>query len=254
VRARVRLRAFIAVTLTLTATTGAACNQASAIRQQAIADSDAVQFSSIDGVALSGRLFGPDGAKAGVVLAHMLPSDQRSWFGFADRLGAMGYRVLTFDFRGYCPGGEGGCSQGTKDVVDIWQDVAGAVGFLESMGIHRVGLIGASMGGTASLVVASQQGEAVQTVITLSAPASIEGLTAGPDVLQAIAGAKLFIAGNGDGTSGQDAQAFYDQSQPPKRVEILPTEDHGTGILEGSQSEIATNLITGFLAQHLPVR
>ena len=253
-RARVRRRALLAVALAVAATTGAACNQANAIRQQAIADSDAVQFSSIDGVALSGRLFGPDGAAAGVVLAHMLPSDQRSWFAFADRLGGMGYRVLTFDFRGYCPGGDGGCSQGTKDVAEIWQDVAGAVGFLESMGIHRVGLIGASMGGTASLVVASQEGRAVRTVVTLSAPASVERLVAGPDVIQAITGAKLFIAGNADGTSAQDAQAFYDQSQPPKRVEILPTGDHGTGILEGSQSEVATNLITGWLEQHLPVR
>jgi len=115
-------------------------------------------------------------------------------------------------------------------------------------------LIGASMGGTASLVVASQEGQAIRTVITLSAPASISGLTAGPDVIQAITGAKLFVAGNADGTAAQDAQAFYDQGQPPKRVEILPTGDHGTGILEGSQSEVVTNLITGWLDQHLPAR
>ena len=249
-----RLRAFLVAVLILAAATGAACNQADAIRQQALADSDAVRFSSIDGVALAGRLFGPSDAKAGVILAHMMPSDQRSWYAFADRLGTMGYRVLTFDFRGYCPGGDGGCSQGSKDVAQIWQDVAGAVGFLESLGIHRVGLIGASMGGTASLVVASQEGQAVRTVVTLSAPATIDGLAAGPNVLQAIIGAKLFIAGNADGTSAQDAQAFYDESQPPKRVEILPTGDHGTDILEGSQSEVTTNLITGWLDQHLPAR
>lgn len=252
-RAPVRPRAFIA-SLALVAATATSCNQTDAIRQQALADSSTTEFRSIDGVALSGRLFGPDDAPAGVVLAHMLPSDQRSWYAFADRLGGMGYRVLTFDFRGYCPGGDGGCSQGTKDVAEIWQDVAGAVGFLESAGIRRVGLIGASMGGTASLVVASQEGQAIRSVITLSAPASIEGLTAGPDVLQAITSAKLFIAGNADGTAAQDAQAFYDQSQPPKRVEILPTGDHGTDILEGSQSEVVTNLITGWLDQHLPVR
>jgi len=251
---RARLRAFLAAALVLAAATGAACNQADAIRKQALADSDAVRFSSIDGVALAGRLFGPNDAKAGVILAHMMPSDQRSWYGFADRLGGVGYRVLTFDLRGYCPGGDGGCSQGSKDVAQIWQDVAGAVGFLESLGIHRVGLIGASMGGTASLVVASQEGEAVRTVATLSAPATIEGLAAGPSVLQAITGAKLFIAGNADGTSALDAQAFYDESQPSKRVEILPTGDHGTDILEGSQSEMVTNLITGWLDQHLPVR
>ena len=34
----------------------------------------------------------------------MFPSDQSAWYFFADRLGERGYRVLTFDFRGYCPG------------------------------------------------------------------------------------------------------------------------------------------------------
>src|SRR5262245_39868702 len=97
-----------------------ACDQSDEIRQQALDDSTAVTFPSADGVALAGRLFGPDTATTGVVLAHMLPADQSSWFDFADRLGGSGYRVLTFDFRGYCPGGVAGCSEGRKDVAASW--------------------------------------------------------------------------------------------------------------------------------------
>ena len=111
-----------------------ACNQAEKIREQAIADSQAVTFESVDGVPLAGRLFGPDTATAGVVLAHMQPADQSSWFDVADQLGEHGYRALTFDFRGYCPGGDAGCSEGEKDTAAIWQDVAGAVGFLRTAG------------------------------------------------------------------------------------------------------------------------
>ena len=213
----------------------------------------AVSFESIDGVQLSGRMFGPEGASAGIVLLHMLPADQRSWFDFADQLGALGYRTLTFDFRGYCPGGDAGCSGGSKDISAIWQDVGGAVGLLRTEGVRRIGLVGASMGGTASLVYASESGVDIEAVVTLSAPDAIEGLTAGPDVLQSVSSAKLFLAGNGDGNAAATAQAFYNESAQPKRVEILTTADHGTDILEGNQAEIAQNLIVGWLTQHVPV-
>lgn len=230
-----------------------ACHQAEAIRKQALADSRAVSFESIDGVRLAGRMFGPEGATAGVVLAHMQPADQSSWFDFADQLGELGYRTLTFDFRGYCPGGDAGCSEGNKDISAIWQDVAGAVGFLRTEGVRRIGLVGASMGGTASLVFASQSSVDVDAVVTLSAPEAIEGLTAGPDVLQAVTAAKLFLAGNVDGNAATTAQAFFNETLQPKRVEILTTADHGTDILEGNQAEMAGNLITGWLGQHVPV-
>ena len=251
-RAAARLRSILLATLVLTLISSA-CNQADEIRAQALADSRAVTFASSDGVELAGRVFGPDDATAGVVLAHMLPADQSSWFDFADRVGELGYRVLTFDFRGYCPGGDAGCSQGTKQVSAIWQDVQGAVDYLKEQGVRRIGLVGASMGGTASLVVGSQGDKAIRAVVTLSAPASIDGLVAGPDILLATTAAKLFIAGNGDGIAAQSAQMFYDQSAPPKRLGSLTTADHGTDLLEGNQGEIARNLIIGWLAQYVPL-
>jgi pimeloyl-ACP methyl ester carboxylesterase len=230
-----------------------ACNQGEAIRKQAIAHSQAVTFTTSDGVELAGRLFGPEDATAGVVLAHMLPADQSSWFEFADRLGGLGYRALTFDFRGYCPGGVAGCSEGERGVAGIERDVAAAIAYVKGQGVKRIGLVGASMGGTASLVAASRPDKAIDTVVTLSAPASIDGLTAGPEVLQAVTAAKLFMAGNGDAVAARSAQAFYDESAPPKRVEILTTSDHGTDILEGNQAEIARNLIIDWLERYVPV-
>ena len=128
-------------------------------------------------------------------------------------------------------------------------DVRAAVKYLKGQGIARVGLVGASMGGTASLVVASRPDKTIVAVVTLSAPSTIAGLTAGPDVLQAVTAAKLFLAGNGDAVAAQSAQAFYEQSATPKRVEILTTSDHGTDLLEGNQAEIARNIIIGWLTQ-----
>lgn len=218
-------------------------------RASDLASSRAVTFESADGVELAGRLFG-DGS-VGVVLAHMLPADQTSWWPFARILAEHGYTALTFDFRGYCPGGDAGCSQGTKDVAAIWKDVVGAAQFLRSKGAIRMMLVGASMGGTASLIAASQPGMSVAAVVSLSAPQSIEGLTADQNVLANVTAAKLFVAGNGDPTgSAQAAQTMYDQSPEPKRVEIVTSNDHGTNLLTGNQSGRVQTLILNYLQQY----
>ncbi len=214
--------------------------------------SRAVSFPSSDGVRLEGRLAG-DGPVA-VVLSHMRPADQRSWWGFAQELADEGYLVLTYDFRGYCPGGSGGCSRGERDLGAIWQDVLGAVAFVERQGAQRVVLIGASMGGTASLLAASRSDRPIEAVITLSAPVSFEGMDLTPDVLGQVEAAKLFVAGSGDGSASEDAQRLFATSPPPKRVEILTTDDHGTDILVGNQSGRSRTLILTYLATQAPPR
>jgi pimeloyl-ACP methyl ester carboxylesterase len=215
-----------------------------------LSNSRAVSFPSRDGVKLDGRLFG-DGDTA-VVLSHMRPADQRSWFDFAQRLANQGYLVLTYDIRGYCPGGDGGCSQGDQDIAQIWQDVVGAIDFVRSQGATDVALVGASMGGTASLVAAGQEGVDVRAVVTLSAPESIEGLVADAALLQREQTNKLFVAGAGDASAADSAQHLYEISPPPKRVEIVPADDHGTDLLNGSRGEEVKRLIETYLAQFAP--
>ena len=210
-----------------------------------------VTFESRDGVTLEGRLFG-DGS-TGVVLSHMQPADQRSWFAFANRLADQGYLVLTYDFRGYCPGGEGGCSRGEIQIPAIWQDVLGAVDFIRSQGATTVALVGASMGGTASLVAAGQEGSDVAVVVTLSAPTSIEGLDADAALLQRVDANKLFIAGVGDAAAAASAEQLYEIAPPPKAApEIVPADDHGTDLLTGSRGETVQRIIETYLAQFAP--
>lgn len=211
-------------------------------------------FTATGGAELEGRLFEAEGATAGVVLAHMQPADQTSWFDYAETLADDGYRTLTFNFRGYCPGGDAGCSSGRTDPSLAWRDVQAAVRFLRSTGVARIGVIGASLGGTAALVAAAQPSSRVGAVATLSAPVSIAGLVATPETLVAVTSAKLFVAGNGDATAAADAQSLYDLSVPPKRVEILPSEDHGTDLLEGNQGPNVRQLLQTWLAQFLPVQ
>src|SRR5947209_1616971 len=123
------------------------CNNRAEIRTEALADSRAVTFTTTDGVQLAGRLFGPANAPVGVVFSHMLPSDQSSWYEFASMVAGQGYRALTFDFRGYCPGGDAGCSQGSKDPAAAATDLTAALTFLRGQGVGKTALVGASMGG-----------------------------------------------------------------------------------------------------------
>ena len=243
---RRRAVAVLAVALTILASCGDAPTGSTAGSRE-------ITFTSSDGITLSGRLFGPEDATAGVVLAHMFPSDQSAWFDFATRLGERGYRVVTFNFRGYCPGGEAGCSQGEKTISAIWQDVEGAVASLRDEGAARVGLVGASMGGTASLVAASQEGQDIDAIVTLSAPTSFEGLAAGPDVLAQVTAAKLFLAGHEDTAAAEAVDTLYAETLQPKRPVILTTGDHGTDILTGNQAGIASTEIIRWLERYLPV-
>ncbi|HET6712917.1 MAG TPA: alpha/beta fold hydrolase [Actinomycetota bacterium] len=213
-----------------------------------------MSFTVPGGVELEGRVFEAEGASAGVVLAHMQPADQSSWFEYAETLADEGYRTLTFNFRGYCPGGDAGCSGGETDLAVLWRDVQAAVRYLRSTGIPRVAVIGASMGGAAALVAAAQPSARIGAVATLSAPIAIGGLAVTPETLEAASSAKLFVAGNGDAAVANDAQRMYDLSVPPKRVEIVPSDDHGTELLEGNQGPNVRRLLSVWLAQFLPVQ
>jgi predicted alpha/beta-hydrolase family hydrolase len=240
--------------LTAAVTLLAACSGggSSAAESDAVASSTPVEFRTPDGVTLAGRLFGPPEAQAGVVLAHELSGDQRGWFAFAERLGTDGYRVLTFNFRGFCPGGDGGCSAGTKQTDAAAVDLQAAVDRLRADGVGRVGIAGASMGGTAALMVAAADAHGIPAVVTLSAPQAIEGLAAGPDVLTNIAGAKLYIAGLGD-PSGSVASAdeLARMSPQPMREEIVTSPAHGTDLLTSPQGEQIQQLIEQWFAQWL---
>jgi pimeloyl-ACP methyl ester carboxylesterase len=212
--------------------------------------SEAVTFAARDGVTLEGRLFG--GGTTGVVLSHMLPADQRSWFDYAERLAGQGYLVLTYNFRGFCPGGDAGCSQGERDISSIWQDVLGASDLVRSRGATSVVLVGASMGGTASLVAGAEEPAGAEVIVTLSAPTSIQGLVADASLLQRVSANKLFVAGVGDAAAAASAEQLYATAPPPKRVEIVPADDHGTDLLTGPQGEVVSRLIETYLAQFAP--
>jgi alpha/beta superfamily hydrolase len=199
--------------------------------------SQAVSFQTADGVTIRGHLFGEGDTL--VILAHMRPSDQTSWYGFAEELAKAGYSALTFDFRGY------GESEGSQELSKIDLDVEAAIETMRAKGYDTIYLVGASMGGTASLIAAARQ--EVAGVVAISAPAQFEGLDAEAVVGQ-VSERKLFIASKGDTSAMTSLQRLFEGAPEPKEEKVFEGSDHGTNLLEGEHAVEAKALITAFLS------
>jgi pimeloyl-ACP methyl ester carboxylesterase len=98
-----------------------------------------VHFDSVDGARLGGLMLGT--GTVGVVLVHQIDASHCQWLPYGKQLADRGYRVLLIDLGGY------GSSEPDQDVKQ-------AVGNLRQQGLRSIVLIGASLGGTASLSAA----------------------------------------------------------------------------------------------------
>jgi predicted alpha/beta-hydrolase family hydrolase len=211
---------------------------------------EAVTFRASDGVRIEGRLFG-DG-RVGVVLGHQIDNDQEAWWDFAELLADEGYTALTINFRGFCPREGAGCS-GDGGTGDAWRDMVAGAQELRDRGAQRVVLIGASLGGTAAVVAASDAGVEIDGLVTLSAPAECCGMMADRSALQAVRVPMLFLAGRFDGDAAVSARQLARYAGSFGELMILGSGEHGTDLVGGLATpqveRRTTNSILDFLAR-----
>jgi pimeloyl-ACP methyl ester carboxylesterase len=179
----------------------------------------------------------------GVILVHMRPADQTAWFPFALRLAATGkYTVLTFDFRGF------GTSTGEKEFDHLDVDLDAAYRYMsEQLGVRKIFLVGASMGGTASLVVATRV--SVAGVVSISSPAQFQTL----DALRAVETRgvpRLFLASEDDVPAARSEEQFWAAAPDPKEQQVFTGNAHGTDILAGPHRAEVEQRVLDFLAAH----
>jgi pimeloyl-ACP methyl ester carboxylesterase len=184
-----------------------------------------VAFDTADGITLAGTLFGT--GPNTVVLSHMYLDDQSDWHPFARTLEAQGFRVLTFNFRGY------GNSGGERDIASAPTDLEAALTFLRSHEDGPTVLIGAGVGGMASIHVAAQD-TAISGLAVISAPQQFEGLEVVDSDLSALALPSLWLGTRNDLT--HQVETLYEMV-PAGNKEIWIYEGsslHGTFILGGA--------------------
>jgi pimeloyl-ACP methyl ester carboxylesterase len=202
-----------------------------------------VYFMTGDHMKLAGLLYGQ--GKTMVICSHMLNTTKDIWSksGIPQRLAALGYAVLAYDFRG------NGDSQGLSDPSTLDVDLRAAVTFARQQGATKIVLLGASMGGTASLKVATE--ETVTAVISLSGPQYFEVNVSDTDV-KSITIPKLFLASQDDNQFVTDAQHMYAVANPPKEIHIYPGGAHGTYIFGGPNGDNPAQRVLRFIGQYAP--
>jgi len=205
--------------------------------EDALAMATPLRFDAADGSRLEGLLFGT--GDVGVVLAHMLRGDQTQWLEFAAFLATEGYRVLTFNSRGTCPGGPYGCSRGTGS-GDDWQDLQPAVDVVRAAGSNRVVVGGASIGAMKSLY-ALGRGLDADGLIWVSG-FDFYGLVPVRRQVRDVTVPKLFIAGEYDTDAAALLPVFERVAPDPKLIVSLDTGEHGTDIVRFADPAVADQL------------
>jgi pimeloyl-ACP methyl ester carboxylesterase len=232
----------VAVLAAAASTAGAATQRA----EHACVSGAEIRFSAADGTKLVGHQFGK--GTTAVILAHQSEGDLCDWAPYARRLASKGYFVFPVDFRGY------GLSQVRTGAAAnrFPSDLAAATKALRKLGKKKVFLVGASMGGLASLVAAANVTPAVAGVVSISGPARFRGM----DALKSAPRLRvpvLYLAAASDDNAGfdfsNDAKAMHSATaSADKRLEVLPGAAHGIALVAGSARAKAA--VEGFLKGH----
>lgn len=191
-----------------------------------------VTFTSADGVALVGRIYG-DGATA-IVASHESGGSKGNFQSSGPRMAAAGFTVLAYDNRG-----DGASSAGDSD--QRIQDLIAAVDLVRTRGATKVFLLGSSRGGTLSLTGATQI--PVDGVITISAPPPEQG----PALVAAVTAPSLYVNSENDGYA-DSTQAMYDAANEPRQLQLYPGGGHGVALFASHPDLI--DLVVNFIREH----
>jgi pimeloyl-ACP methyl ester carboxylesterase len=206
-----------------------------------------ISFKAADGTKLVAHRYGT--GRTFVVLAHQADGDLCQWYPYAKRLTSLGYSALPFDFRGR---GESQVRTGPA-ASHIERDVPAAVQLARRLGARKVFVIGASMGGWASVTAAPRISPRLTGLVSLSTPPQY-GPSDATSVVSALTVPVVFVASRDEGLTEQ-TQALYDQTaSTDKTLRLVPGDAHGVDLLSpvlGKPAWRSTRtLIETFLRTH----
>ena len=180
-----------------------------------------VSFQS-EGKRISGILHLPEKKKPPCVIAsHGLLSSKESekYISLAERLSTEEIAMLRFDFRG-CGESEG--SEGDQTVSGKMADLSSAIDFIRSYpGLgRRMGLVGSSLGGYVSLIIASAD-QKIRATVVWSTPFHLDDLR------------------SNRGTEGYPlpGDAFFEYLPKHRLLSLLPKIANGL-VIHGGKDEL----------------
>jgi pimeloyl-ACP methyl ester carboxylesterase len=182
--------------------------------------------------------------RRGVVLVHESNADVCQWLPYARELVRNGYFVLGLD-------------QATSGFVQyegvqpnpLGLSVAAAAGYLRKQGAGKVVLVGASMGGTASLAAAAITTPRVDAVVSLSAPAEYDGIDA-RTAAKLLRVPVLYGAAADDRNFADASRALHAATTSQKSLHIVPGTRHGVALLAQDGDPTIRRVVSAFLNLH----
>lgn len=171
----------------------------------------------------------------GVVLTNQSGNDPCNWKNLVPKLEkAGGFRVLLYFYGS-----------------NLDEDIQAASDLLRSQGSTRVALVGASLGGAATLVAGSIVRPPPSAVISLSGEQAAGGENAMRTVSQ-LAAPTLILASEDDSLlTGDAARALFGAvGAADKKLQVYPGSDHGVDLFSGDRATEALDLVVQFLQAH----
>ncbi|MER3395915.1 MAG: hypothetical protein C4319_03930 [Acidimicrobiia bacterium] len=173
---------------------------------------------SPDGFKLSATVYG-EGPK-GIVLAHDDKSNKAFLAPLAYYLSQHGFRVMTFNFRGY----EG--SEGVPDPALMDRDVVGAgLSLVRNFGVREVSYVGFGTGALIVAKAATSPDLAPRTLVLTGLPASY-GTIEASKVLPPLFLPKLFMVPSGDDSLIERTKELMNLAPNPKELYVYPANEN----------------------------
>lgn len=199
-----------------------------------------VTITTEDGVELHGLFRGAEGAKAAVLLLHMMPSTKESWDAFAEGLQKLGLSSLAIDERGH---GESIMKNGAKidyrdmdDQRDKRFDVEASIAWLAKktgLPLSKFAVAGASIGANLAIRYAYDHPEC-PAAISLSPGLDYRGVTTA-DALEGMSrGQSLLIAVSSEDSASAASVHELASLETSAEVETVRLDGmgHGTTMFE----------------------
>lgn len=191
-----------------------------------------VSIKTEDGFEIVGSFYKSQ-SESGVILLHMLNRNRGDWNSFAEQLNKEGYSVLSIDLRGH---GQSLKKSGRtiewqmfseKDFNDMILDVKAAKEFLESKGVKKVSVIGASIGANAAINYAEEDME-IKTVILLSPGLDYRGVKVEDTIKDYGNRPILIVASEDDEYSAMSSRQLIELAVGKKELKMYANAGHGT--------------------------
>ncbi len=211
-----------------------------------------VNFTTRDGVVITGTLYASSKASAPTVLClHQWRSDRSSYAGLATSLRTAGYTVLAIDLRGYGGSTKNSSGKTVRPDREVRPDIEAALKFLrthKAVNPDRIGIVGASYGSSNAIIYAAGDRK-IKAVALLSPGLNYFSVLPTEGPVKAYAPRPLLAVASSEDLRSVEAVKAYAQLDSGTSTRLFDNAGHGTDILQADVG--LEKLILDFLAENL---